>query len=88
MELQQMLSDVLWTGTLLLLILKAEQHVNLRKECTQSCTHKIRSVALKMLNSDFVQTCSWGGERNSLVLRAVRAADMLSACMTSLYRKR
>lgn len=30
-ELQQLVSDVLWTGTLLLLILKAEQHVNLRK---------------------------------------------------------
>ncbi len=29
-------------------------------------------------------TCSCGGERNSLVLRAVIAADMFSACITSL----
>lgn len=31
-----------------------------------------------------VLTCSCGGERNSLVFRAVRAADMFRACMSSL----
>ena len=35
MELQQLVSDVLWTRTVLLFILKAQQHVNLREEQTR-----------------------------------------------------
>lgn len=67
---------------------KGKQHLFLKENlgnekelcCTWNKTKKLQSVVN--------YTCSWGGDRNSFVFLAVKAADMFKACITSLYRKR
>lgn len=104
MEIQELIPNFFRARTIIFIIFKVQQHVNLREykektnytdlqkeklsNQTELCNIKSKWSATRKKLSIVNSTCSWGGDRNSFVFLAVRAADMFKACITSLYRKR
>lgn len=84
MKVMQKFLDLHWTWTGNLIISEAQQHIDLKNKESRTYSRLTAGYYCLSGHNEGLRTCSRGGERNSLVLRAVRAADILSACMTSL----